>query len=223
MALMWGMQESQVGNQGLRKGGSMVLIITCWSGILDRKRHKPHSDQQGQKERHWLIHLNVQLPVFTSVLVVSANVLTLRLTEMTQSTCWPLNCDWSTRTGSCAHPGFQFEAAVTCESSECPHLDPVIQASCFRQRISPAHMDQGPAGAQDAVEPVARSAHPLATTPKGPRGRRGRQSRLLSLGGTHVWPQCDRCHGHQKSPPGSKENSLSADWCLKFCPVLLLL
>lgn len=73
---------------------------------------------------------------------------------------------------------------MTCESSDCPHLDPAIQASCFCQRISPAHMDQGPVGTQDAVQTVARSVHPMASTPKGSQGRSGRQSRLLSLGGT---------------------------------------
>lgn len=135
----------------------------CWSGILDCKRHKPHSNKlKPKKERHWLTQLKILFSVYTSSVMVRSSKgicnLSLSLSPGPALFCAGHFCTcldfeiswddldhmlWLARPGSCVHPHFQIKAAVTYEFFECPHLDPAIQGSSFHQRISPSQIDQG--------------------------------------------------------------------------------
>lgn len=127
----------------------------------------------------------------------------------------------------------KFRQLLTCESSECPRLDPAIQGSCCHQRISPdhtvkafgrwlgIHTHPAPLWSTSFLHTHHQQCTPCGHCPKGSwRQKAEHRAELLTLGGVSVWAQHGRCQEHQKSTPCSTETSPPSGRCLKFYPVM---
>lgn len=140
--------------------------------------------------------------------IVSANVLTLRLTELVRSHVdpWTVDCSDQPGLGPVLIPDFQVQAAVTCGCSECSHLDPAIQGSYFVRgahqitwikalgRWLGIYMHPGPIWSTNCCGICCQESISSGHHPKGDWRQEGEACLWLELNGTRVW-DAGRWHG----------------------------